>query len=527
MRIVYIRNFATGKRTSTVTRETETESRPSRSNALLRLELDDNCENWEFADLKVLKRKPTSIVFAESAVPTVARYQRMELDEKQRDLDYPNPAAPHAYIDFRRFENPRDILDALHDAQDYVQMRQIVAALTRCRFAGFDLHLKALQSILDLAARTIGSTRKDDVVGLFLSCSRFKVHNRAHFLNDVAKLAIERGYAKEMTIREIATMIHACGTLMRRAEKRLGSRMQETSAPRSKAPTGFEKHIRLASGMPQVEELLDVLIEEIATLRNPDDEFELRLPSILKSLSFLGRHDLRLDRMVERFIASMHRTRDLSEDRMAALVFSIANSRSINRNLVDQVTIEVTKRQRLTTFSTTQLVGIVHAFSQLSVPNSGMWMAIFMELTRDTRLQELTRKQIIISMKALAASRIVEDDEEITAKLAMETFSEERLREFSAKEAIELTGIVKDRKQRLPIDGMTIVRKVSALKTLSDVKRPVLRDFVRGLAMFDLQRAEKLSRSLQRLAQSDRLASIGPDDVRTMLVSAVRRRVSA
>ena len=526
-RISYIRNFTVGKQTLTVPREPETDSRPSLSNALLRLELDENCENWEHADLKLPKRRPRLSRFAECPVPMVARYQKMDLDEKQRDLDYPNPAAPHAYIDFRRFENPRDILDALHDAQDYVQMRQIVAALTRCRSAGFDLHLQALQSILDLAARTIGSTRKDDVVGLFLSGSRFKNHNRPHFFNDVAKLAIERGYVKEMTIREIATMIHACGALMRRAEKTVGSWFQETSAPRSKAPTGFEKHRELASGMPQVENLLDVLIEEIATLRKPDDEFELRLPSILKSLSFLGRDDVRLDRVIEGIVASMHRSRGLSEDRMAALVFSIANSGSINRDLVDQVAIEVTKRQRLESFSAAQIVGIVHAFSQLNVRNRGMWMAIFMELTDDRRLQELTRKQIIISMKALAATGIVKDDEEIMARLAMETFSHQRLREFSAKEVIELTGIVKNRKHRLPIDGMAIVRKVSALQTLSDVKRPVLLDFVQGLAVFDLQWAEKFSRSLQRITRPDRLTLLSPYDIRMILVSAVRRSASA
>ena len=441
-----------------------------------------------------------------------------------RGADFPNPLAPGAYIDFRRLNSTREILEALEESQDCVQLRQIVAALTRMQSGGFAVGPRAVQSIVDLARTTIGSARMEDVVGMFLACARFRVIDRANFFDDLAKLTIERGYPRSMSIRELATMIHACGTILRLSEKRIPlriARSKDAVTRSASPPSGFEDHGEFASGMAAVEELLDLVVEEFAAYREADEEMELRLPSVIKSLSFLGRKDERLDRLIENLASSFTQLRSASEEKMAALIFAVANSGSIKRDVVDRLATEVTKLERLKSLSTSQLIGIIDAFSQLEELNRGVWISVLAELRQKTRLEEMTRTQWRVVIRSLVASEMIRD-RELVSEIFATLLSRERLLEIGAMELIRCISALGGSRRFFRIPGGDAVLPIVADRgALNNMSPESFRRFVRGLFKFHFDGRSRILPFVRNTREIDAALQAGNPKLRNDIVDAL------
>lgn len=492
---------------------------------LFRGDLDHRPESLDYKKERALKRNARRQQEEDQLRP-LWRSRQSDISERQdragswnQDDRYPNPIAPRAYIDFRRMKTQEEILGALSHSRNHLQMRQIVAATVQCRSGKVPMVPSAIDALMDMAQETIGSTRVEDVVGMFLSCARFKIADRGEFLNGLSRLAIDRGFVKDMSIRELATMIHACASLLHLNDKLMrktpGQRDRNVVEPSTSRAIGFDKKRGVVSSLVDLEELLDVIIEEITLFRSVDDELERRLPSIVKSLTFFGRRDQRLDRLVKRIAASILKADDIRVDRLVLIILSVAECEIIDERLHQRLAIKTTKPETLAAMATTQFVEIVHAFWKLRLEGYQVWSAFFAELAQPARLAEMSRSQMSLAIRILGSVRI--RDRDVVEPIVREALSENRMRQMQPIDVVRIAMSLRHLSCQLSIDGSLIVRPINAPGLLSTLKPIELTRLIAGLSALKFSSSIDWTCLTQEVKQFDRLSSMTVSDILTAL----------
>jgi len=424
------------------------------------------------------------------------------------DARYPNPVTPFAFIDFRRLEDPVRVLEALDRSRDFLQMRQIVAALTRLRVLGHSITRKMLFYVMELATDRVESSRMEDCIGMFLLASRLRLLDHPKLLNGLAKLSMERRYPSQMSIRELATLIHSCGFLIRLQDKRklqfkIGDDLEDIR------PSGYE--VDRVHELIQVEELMDMALEEFAIFRELDCEFELRLPSVITSIAHFGSNDTRLMELLKRVVQSLTR---VDENRIVSIVFAIANSRIQRDELIERLAMEITKPERLMMFQTNQLIGLVSAFSKLRFENYGMWYSIFLELSQKLRVQELKVHQIELILRSMISTRMT-DSVELVTSIIQGSLTQEKIDNVDSHQLKELLILISYFPDLKSIDGRRFLNKFEMDLNLEEIRDEDFVLMIKGCAKLRIDQSSKISFLVSEAGRNSRYSQM---DVNGMII---------
>lgn len=320
------------------------------------------------------------------------------------DHTFPNPKAPLSFIDFRKIHNLEDVFKAMISSRFYLQMRQIVAGLSRCRSLGRRITRERLDQIIRLAHSTIGSTRKKDAVGMFLMCAVYTVRH-PEFLNELAQRTIDKGFIKDMTIRELGTMVHSTTTLLKLRQTTLPA--MDSAAAIRKEDSENSQERSLAFDLHSVLNLLKCVMEEME-LRKMDDELELRLPSVLSKLQDFPVEDVGLDPLIEKLVSRVIETR-VSVEALSTMIAFLAKQKKMDSTNLMKYLSEFAKPERLASARASLLIDALCA-----VPCEGKYSeiraAILEELDQPTRQFELTDSQTRTLQRLRLESERVNDN---------------------------------------------------------------------------------------------------------------------
>eukprot|EP00210_Caulerpa_lentillifera_P007838 g7480.t1 len=431
------------------------------------------------------------------------------------DSNFPNPISPFAFIDFKRLEDPVRILNVLDNSRNYLQLRQIVAALTRLRELGQSISRKMLHFVMDLAKDRINSSKMEDCVGMFLIASRMKLLSHHEFLNGLAKISMERRYPSQMSIRELATLIHSCGFLIRLQNKRK-PQFRNLDHIEDSRLTGYEPD--RPHGLMQVEELMEVALEEFAIFRKLDSEFELRLPSIVTSVAYFGKDDFRMMELLKRVSESMTR---IEENQIASIVFAFANSRIEKRQIVEKLALQVTKPERLVAFQTNQLIALVSAFSRLRFENYGVWYALFLELSQKLRLHEMKIADIQMLLRSMISTRMT-DSTELVHAFVQEFLTPDKMDSMDSHQLKDLLILISGLPDMKSIDGNHLVNKIETDLNLEKMSNEDFVLMIKGYARFRIDQSSNIANLVSKACQISRLSELNVNGAVSLLHSFVK-----